>query len=108
MSARVEHIMAIDIAQDGDAMVIAFRGDCDGEAAAKLRAMCREALASCSRSVVVDFTDAREVTAIALASLVEEQYGSRIQVRGLSQRHKRLLRLLSAERAESIDDERHR
>ncbi len=77
--------------------VVSIRGVFDSSAAARLRAACMESARR--RTVVVDFSHAREITDVALAVLIEQQAaheGPRLVFRGLSQRHNRMLRYLGA------------
>ena len=95
--------MSIGITHDGSETVIVVNDVFDGEAAAKLRAMFMASPASARTSIVIDFTQAREITAIALAALEDARRKGlvRFRFRGLPRRHHRLLRFLSP----SDDDE---
>ena len=90
--------MSIGITHDGSETVIVVNDVFDGEAAAKLRAMFMASPASARTSIVIDFTQAREITAIALAALEDARRKDLVQLRfrGLPQRHHRLLRFLSS------------
>jgi hypothetical protein len=91
----VEDGVAIEVTHRGEETVIAVSGVFDAQAAAKLRALfARPRMAD---GVVIDFSRAREITDVALASLLEGQrtHAVRLRIRGLSQRHDRMLRFLS-------------
>jgi anti-anti-sigma regulatory factor len=89
--------MSLGITNHGGETVIVVTGVFDGEAAAKLRAMFLASSASAPTSVVIDFSRAREITDIALAALVDARRKGSVQlrIRGLSERHNRMLRFLS-------------
>ncbi len=80
--------------------VISIRGVFDSPAAARVRAAYMDAARkNAATRFVVDLSRATEITAIALAILVEQQamaHGPPLTVRGLSKRHDRMLRYLSS------------
>jgi hypothetical protein len=89
------------LAQNAGETVFEVDGVFDGEAAAKLCALLAEAPPSTLRSVVLDFSRAREVTYIALAALLDEKRreARSVRIRGLASRQRRVLRFLAPEEA---------
>jgi anti-anti-sigma regulatory factor len=93
--------VAIEVTDEGGETVIAISGVFDGDAASKLRALFTRHPIGDRSGVVVDFTRAREITDVGLAALVDGQRTHEVQlrIRGLSQRHNRMLRFLSPDGA---------
>lgn len=79
--------------------MIAVDGVFDGEAAAKLCALLVDTSFPAPATVVIDFSQAREVTYIALAALLNapRKEAVRLKVRGLAQRHHRIVRFLASD-----------
>ncbi len=88
--------MALGITSDAQGSVISVTGVFDAHAAVRLLGMLPHGEES-ANDVVVDFSKAREITDPGLAALVNGTRGSavRLRARGLSQRHHRMVRLLS-------------
>jgi hypothetical protein len=86
------------LAENGAETVIAVDGLFDGEAASRLCELYLQPAQVSRSKVVVDLSLAREVTYVALAVLTDLRRGTagRVHLRGLPQRHSRMLQYLEA------------
>ncbi len=88
--------MGIEVERSGEETIVRVSGVFDVFAAARLTALLVRGATTDGARVVIDFSRVREISDVALATLVDHQdeHQVRLRLRGLSQRHNRMLRYL--------------